>query len=86
MSRINFSEGKQSQNLVQQKQGRAFYLNSNTWIDSQIQNQKTESTKKIQFGSEEYFKLSREKYLNEFLSLGKNIRFVHNNILYEIYE
>ena len=86
MSRINFSENSKSQNIVQQRQGRAFYLNSNTWIDSRLQNRKAGSEERIQFASKEYFELTHEKDLNDYLSLGKNIRFVHNNTLYEIYE
>lgn len=68
-------------------QGRAIYQVDNYWVDSNIQILKPKKEKKIKFASEEYFGLYRNNPLiSQFLALGKNVIFVFNDIIYEIYE
>lgn len=77
-------------NLTQQVKnvlGRAVYQNEKFWVDSELQNSKTKSKQRIQFNSDEYFKLLNEKLkTSQFLALGKNVRFVIDDIYYEVYE
>jgi Ca-activated chloride channel family protein len=92
-SRMNYKdhEGKM-QNVVRQLknvQGRAVYNTGGFWVDSEIQRQSKPGQKinRIQFGSEDYFKLlNNEPMTAEFLALGKNIRFVWKSDIFEIYE
>ncbi len=78
------------QNLASQVkniQGRAVYQSNKIWIDSEIQNASNAKTKKIQFASAEYFELiNKEPESAQFLSLGKNVQFLLDNTVYEIYE
>ena len=89
--RMNYidSEGYQ-RNLVQQVrniQGRAIYQSGKFWVDSELQKHKTKSEKRIQFNSDEYFKLLNEKpETAQFLALGQNVRFFYDDTFYEIYE
>jgi len=72
---------------VRNVQGRAVYQSNNVWIDSAVQNVRTTSRRKIQFGTKEYFGLlANEPASAQFLALGKNVQFVLNNVLYEIHE
>ena len=77
-------------NLTQQIrniQGRAVYQSGKFWVDSELQNQKVKNEKRIQFNSDEYFKLLSDKpETAQFLALGQNVRFYYNNTFYEIYE
>jgi hypothetical protein len=77
-------------NLTQQVrniQGRAIYQSGKFWVDSELQKQKTKDEKRIQFNSDEYFKLLKDKpETSQFLSLGQNVRFYYDNTFYEIYE
>lgn len=79
----------QQQNLAQQTQmvnGRAFYQSGTQWVDINVQKSKNIPQKRIAFGTSTYFELIRTKpQLSSYLSLGKNVRFVHNNVMYEIY-
>ncbi|MEJ2495335.1 MAG: hypothetical protein P8Y79_13515, partial [Ignavibacteriaceae bacterium] len=89
--RMNYvdSEGFQ-RNLVQQVrniQGRAVYQSGKFWVDSELQKRKTKNERRIQFNSDEYFKLLNEKpETARFLALGQNVRFFYDDIFYEIYE
>jgi Ca-activated chloride channel family protein len=78
------------QNLSQQVknvQGRAFYQNSKFWVDSELQKQNAKNKNRIQFNSEEYYKLLNEKpETSQFLALGQNVRFFYKDTFYEIYE
>ncbi len=78
------------QNLANQYrliQGRALYQAGNFWIDSKIQSSDTKTVKRIQFASEEYFELlQKEPKVAPFLALGKNMRFLWKDVIYEIYE
>lgn len=83
--------GVSGQGMAQLKniQGRAVYNNGRGWVDSRVQAQKQgkQDIQRIQFGSTEYFSLlKREPLSSEFLALGRNVRFLLNSIVYEIYE
>lgn len=77
-------------NLSQQVRnvsGRAVYQQDNFWIDSELQNQSSIKKVRLQFNSDEYFRLlNKEPETAQFLALGQNVRFYHKNIFYEIYE
>jgi hypothetical protein len=90
-SRLNFidSEGKVQNVTAQVKniQGRAIYNVGKFWVDSRVQQQKNQQINRIQFASAKFFDLLKNKPLSaQFLALGKNIRFVLDNTIYEIYE
>jgi hypothetical protein len=73
--------------MVTNIQGRAFYQSGNQWVDSNIQKMKKLTQKRIRFNSTEFFKLLKDSpELGRILALGKNVRFVHQNMDYEIYE
>ncbi len=90
-SRLGFVDKQGNiQNITQQVkniQGRAIYNNGQFWVDSVIQDQKFKKTIRIQFGSQKYFELLKNKPESaQFLALGQNVRFVLKDRLYEIYE
>ncbi|MCP5105404.1 MAG: VWA domain-containing protein [bacterium] len=89
--RLNYKDKEgRTRNLQQQVkniQGRAIYNTGKFWVDSQVQLQKSASVNRIQFASEEYFKLLRREPLSaQFLALGQNVRFVLNSQVFEIYD
>lgn len=89
--RMNYKDSKGNEvNFTQQVrniQGRAIYQSGKFWVDSELQNQKTKNQKRIQFNSDEYFKLMKDKpETSQFLALGQNVRFYYENTFYEIYE
>ena len=67
--------------------GRTFYQNGSQWIDGEAQKQTDAKHIRIQFESKEYFDLLQKnpKALT-WLSLGKNVQFVLDNQIYEVYE
>ena len=72
---------------IQNVRGRAFYNNSNVWIDANVQTVKNQNVNRIQFNSSEYFKLlSENPDAIDYLALGQNVRFVMNNEIIEIFE
>ena len=77
-------------NLSQQVKnisGRAVYQQDKFWVDSELQNQSNAMKVRIQFNSDEYFKLlNKEPETAQFLALGQNVRFYHKNVFYEVYE
>ena len=83
------SEGNK-RNLSQQVKnvlGRAVYQQDKFWVDSELQKQRNAKRIRIQFNSDEYFKLlNREPETAQFLALGQNVRFYHNNVFYEVFE
>ena len=83
------SEGNK-RNLTQQVKnvlGRAVYQQDKFWVDSELQNQSNVKKVRVQFNSEEYFKLlNKDPETAQFLALGQNVRFYHNNVFYEVYE
>ena len=89
--RMNYKDDRGNEvNLSQQVrniQGRAIYQSGKFWVDSELQNQKAKNQKRIQFNSDEYFKLLKDKpETAQFLALGQNVRFYYDNTFYEIYE
>jgi len=89
--RFYYTDSKgQKQNLNQQVKivsSRAFYQQDKYWIDSELQKQEIKNTKKIQFDSDDYYKLLKNQpQVSKFLALGKNVKFYYRNILYEVYE
>jgi len=91
-SRLNYKdrEGNTRNVTAQIKniQGIAVYNTGKSWVDSRLQQQKKkQAVNRIQFGSSAYFKLLTTEPLSApFLSLGKNVRFVLKNQVYEIHE
>ena len=83
------SDGKRK-NITQQVKnvlGRAVYQQDNYWVDSELQNQSNKKKVRVQFNSDEYFKLlNKEPETAQFLALGQNVRFFHNNVFYEVHE
>ncbi len=82
--------GGNLQNLSQQVKnvlGRAVYQQDKFWVDSELQRQEMKNKKRIQFNSDDYFTLlNKEPETAQFLALGQNVRFYHNDIYYEVYE
>ena len=70
--------------------GRAVYQNSNNWLDANIALNAAESnnlkTNRVKFNSQEYFKLMQKEGANDFLALGRNVRFMMDNEIFEVYE
>src|SRR6185436_163474 len=76
-------------NVGEQKniQGRAVYNVSGNWVDSRAQSAKNQTAQRIQFASPEYWSLlDKEPAAREFLALGKNVRFVLKEQVYEVHE
>jgi len=74
-------------NQVRNIQGRAVYQTNDEWIDLYVQKDKNNKSNRIQFASTDYFNLlNKYPETSQFLSLGKNVKFVYKNIYYEIYE
>jgi len=91
IERLNYTDSKgQIQNLTNQVKnilGRAVYQQDDFWIDSELQNQSNVKKVRLQFNSDEYFNLiNKEPETAQFLALGQNVRFYHNNVYYEVYE
>jgi hypothetical protein len=91
-ARLDYKDKEGSvQNLTSQVrniQGRAFYNNGSSWVDISVQRQKQSVRKnRVQFASPGYFTLLKQyPAASQFMSLGKNVSFVMNNEVYEIYE
>ena len=89
--RLSYIDSKGvNQNLSQQVKnvlGRAVYQQDKFWVDSELQKRETKNVKRIQFGTDEYFKLlNKEPETAQFLALGQNVKFFYNNVFYEVYE
>ena len=89
--RMNYKDDEgYERNLSQQVknvQGRAIYQSGKFWVDSELQKRKTKYEKRIQFNTDEYFKLLNDKpETAQFLALGQNVRFYFDDTFYEIYE
>jgi len=89
--RLSYTNSKgELKNLSQQVKnvlGRAVYQQDKFWVDSELQKRQTSNVKRIQFNSDEYFNLlNKEPKTAQFLALGHNVRFYHNNVYYEVYE
>ncbi len=76
-----------SKQQVKMAAGRSFYYNGVEWIDSDIQKVKYAKTVKVKFGGKEYFSLIESGIIDrQAASLGKNVRYVKSDVLYEISE
>jgi Ca-activated chloride channel family protein len=74
-------------NQIRHIKGRAIYNVGKFWVDSLVQEQKNKVMTRIQFNTKKYYSFIRKNpYSSQFLSLGKNVRFVLNSQIYEIYE
>ncbi|HOL22249.1 MAG TPA: VIT domain-containing protein [bacterium] len=72
---------------VKNVQGRAVYQNGNIWVDSAVARTQNPRISRIQFGSPEYFDLIKKKpKAGQFLALSRNVQFILDGTLYEIYE
>jgi Ca-activated chloride channel family protein len=83
----------ESRNLgesISNVRGRAVYQNNNNWLDANIALNAAENnnlkTNRIKFNSEAYFKLMKKEGANDFLALGKNVRFMLDSEVFEVYE
>ncbi len=64
-------------------EGKTFYLINNCWVDSAIQNEDKET--EIEAFSEEYFELiQKSPEIGKYLSLGKNVKVLHNGRVLKI--
>jgi Ca-activated chloride channel family protein len=84
---------KSKERLVQYSQqaqfvaGKSFFQNDKQWIDSAVQKHLKAKVVRIQFGSAEYFNLVAQKpNALPWLALGRNVQFVLDNTVYDIYE
>jgi len=68
--------------------GRNFFLNDQQqWIDPGVQNLTNAKRVRLQFNSTEYFALAaKESRALPWLSLGRNVQFILDGMVYEIYE
>jgi Ca-activated chloride channel homolog len=77
------SANQQIKNIL----GKAFYNNNQYWIDPAVQKKKFNRSVQIKYGSGEYFRLLQDKPLtSKFFSLGKNVKFVYEETMYEVSE
>lgn len=67
--------------------GRAFYQNGAQWIDAEVQKRPNARRQRVQFNSEAYFDLLKQQpEIAPWAALGRNVQFVLNDTVYEIYE
>jgi len=68
--------------------GRAIYQNNNEWVDANLAMHDTKNmkTNRVKFNSKSYFDLLENQEAIAFMKLGRNVRFVMNNEVYEIHE
>jgi len=67
--------------------GKSFFLNGEQWIDSEIQKTPNSRKVRVQFNSPEYFDLLKKNAkLLAWLSEGRNVQFVLDGTIYEIFE
>ncbi|MBN1498580.1 MAG: VWA domain-containing protein [Spirochaetes bacterium] len=86
---INESDRNSGSAKLQMKTaaGRSFYFNGTSWIDSDIQKSGYKKTVKVKFAGKEYFRLINDGLIDrQAASLGRNVSFVKNGVLYEISE
>ncbi|MCH2043636.1 MAG: VIT and VWA domain-containing protein [Saprospiraceae bacterium] len=77
-----------TKNDIVNVRGRAMYNNNNHWVDSNLNIADTDkmTRKRVKFNSKEYFSLLQDDEAAEFLALGRNVEFMMNNTIYEIYQ
>jgi Ca-activated chloride channel homolog len=73
-------QSQQTRNIA----GRTFYQNNDVWVDSNVQQQKQRPVQ-VRFNSEDYFALMRRNAnVPQWLSVGRNVQVVVDNVTYEI--
>jgi Ca-activated chloride channel family protein len=67
--------------------GRNFFQNGAQWMDSEVQKNQAAKHTRLQFNSPEYFDfLAKNQQALPWLALGRNVQFVLDGVVYEIYE
>ena len=67
--------------------GKSFYQNGAQWIDADAQKAKNAKAVRVQFASDEYFKLlSSNADAAQWLALGRNVQFTLGDTLYDVFE
>jgi len=67
--------------------GRNFFQNGSQWLDSEVQNQQAAKHIRLQFNSQDYFDfMAKNQQALPWLALGRNVEFVLDSVIYEIYE
>ena len=69
--------------------GKNFTQNERFWVDSTVQTAEATKAKRnrVEFNSDAYFALlAKEPKAAQWMALGRNVQFVLNNTIYEIYE
>jgi len=69
--------------------GKNFSQNEKFWVDTDVQKAEAAKAKRqrVKFNSDEYFALlAMEPKAAQWLSVGRNVQFVLNNVIYEIHE
>ena len=67
--------------------GRNFFQNGSEWLDSEVQKAQKARRTRIRFDSPEYFAfVAKNSEALPWLALGRNVQFVLNGEVYEIYE
>ncbi len=67
--------------------GRNFFQNGGQWMDSEVQNNQAAKHTRLQFNSPDYFAfVANNSRALPWLALGRNVQFVLNGVVYEIYE
>ncbi len=89
--RLSVVKGDKSKYILDKRMknifGRAFYFNGKFWVDSMIHLNKYSGKEKMKFGSVKYFNLLKKTpVVSRYFALGRNVQFVYNKILYEIYD
>jgi len=82
---------EQQLNAVEQQtrvvRGKSFFQNGAQWIDADAQKQKGAKPQRVQFASDEYFRLLAENTdAAQWLALGPNVQFSLGDKLYEVHE
>ena len=81
--------GSQRQQAQQTRvvQGQAFYFSNNAWVDARIQGKKRQQALRVAFASEAYFTLlKKQPELAPVLAQGRNVRFVSQGQVIEVYD
>jgi Ca-activated chloride channel homolog len=67
--------------------GRTFYLNDDRWVDAEVQKKPGARQVRLEFGSQDYFDfLERHPEASAWLALGRKVRFLLGDVVYEVHE
>jgi Ca-activated chloride channel family protein len=67
--------------------GRAFFLNGNQWVDSNVSAQNSANPTRVKFGSDDYFTLlGQHPEARAWLALGQNVKLLLGANVYDIYD